>query len=186
MKRLLLVVVLACVSWSSLPQASSKTQEDTLKTSASEIVPIAEDTLRQYENFKKTIQLSKKNKEFKTLGEAYIGLAQWHEDHTVLDSSIVYLKKAISVYEKQEMTKELAETYLLLVTNYSGTAEYHKGSETVFKALTLYEKLGDQQGVAQCYTKYATCFIIQTVMPKEPNTAKRPSPSKKKMGMRKT
>ncbi len=153
MKRLLLVVVLACVSWSSLPQASSKTQEDTLKTSASEIVPIAEDTLRQYENFKKTIQLSKKNKEFKTLGEAYIGLAQWHEDHTVLDSSIVYLKKAISVYEKQEMTKELAETYLLLVTNYSGTAEYDKGSETVFKALTLYEKLGDQQGVAQCYTK---------------------------------
>lgn len=153
MKRLLLTAVLACVSWSSLPQASSKTQEDTLKTSASEIVPIAEDTLRQYENFKKTIQLSKKNKEFKTLGEAYIGLAQWHEDHTVLDSSIVYLKKAISVYEKQEMKKELAETYLLLVTNYCGTAEYDKGSETVFKALALYEKLDDQQGVAQCYTK---------------------------------
>ncbi len=153
MKRLLLIVVLACVSWSSLPQTSSKTQEDTLKNSASEIVPIVEDTLQQYENFKKTIQLSKKNKEFKTLGEAYIGLAQWHEDHTVLDSSIIYLKKAISLYEKQEMTKELAETYLLLVTNYSGTAEYDKGSETVFKALALYEKLGDQQGVAQCYTK---------------------------------
>ena len=153
MKRLLLIVVLACVSWSSLPQTSSQTQEDTLKTSASEIIPIAEDTLQQYGNFKKTIQLSKKNKEFKTLGEAYIGLAQWHEDHTVLDSSIIYLKKAISLYEKQEMTKELAETYLLLVTNYSGTAEYDKGSETVFKALALYEKLGDQQGVAQCYTK---------------------------------
>ena len=153
MKRLLLLAVLACVSWSSLPQTSSQTQEDTLKTSASEIIPIAEDTLQQYGNFKKTIQLSKKNKEFKTLGEAYIGLAQWHEDHTVLDSSIIYLKKAISLYEKQEMTKELAETYLLLVTNYSGTAEYDKGSETVFKALALYEKLGDQQGVAQCYTK---------------------------------
>ena len=153
MKRLLLIVVLACVSWSSLPQTSSKTQEDTLKNSASEIVPIVEDTLQQYENFKKTIQLSKKNKDFNTLGEAYIGLAKWHEDHTVLDSSIVYLKKAISVYEKQEMTKELAETYLLLVTNYSGTAEYDKGSDTVFKALALYEKLGDQQGVAQCYTK---------------------------------
>ena len=153
MKRLLLIVVLACVSWSSLPQTSSKTQEDTLKNSASEIVLIVEDTLQQYENFKKTIQLSKKNKDFNTLGEAYIGLAKWHEDHTVLDSSIVYLKKAISVYEKQEMTKELAETYLLLVTNYSGTAEYDKGSDTVFKALALYEKLGDQQGVAQCYTK---------------------------------
>jgi two-component sensor histidine kinase len=153
MKRLLLLAVLACVSWSSLPQTPSQTQEDTLKTSASEIIPIAEDTLQQYGNFKKTIQLSKKNKEFKTLGEAYIGLAQWHEDHTVLDSSIIYLKKAISLYEKQEMTKELAETYLLLVTNYSGTAEYDKGSETVFKALALYEKLGDQQGVAQCYTK---------------------------------
>ena len=96
-------------------------------------MPIVEDTLQQYENFKKTIQLSKKNKDFNTLGEAYIGLAKWHEDHTVLDSSIVYLKKAISVYEKQEMTKELAETYLLLVTNYSGTAEYDKGSDTVLR-----------------------------------------------------
>lgn len=153
MKRLLLLAVLACVSWSSLPQTPSRTQEDTLKNSASEITSIVEDTLQQYKDFQRTIQLSKKNEQFNTLGEAYIGLAKWHEDHTILDSSIVYLKKAISVYEKQDMTKELAETYLLLVTNYSGTAEYDKGSETVFKALALYEKLGDQQGVALCYTK---------------------------------
>lgn len=153
MKRLLLTVVLACVSWSSLPQASSKTQEDTLKNSTSELVQIGEDTLQQYENFKNTIQLSSKNKDFKTLGEAYIGLAKWHEDHTVLDSSIIYLQKAVSLYKKEEMTKPLADTYILLTTNYSGSAEYDKGSETVYKALALYEKMGDQRGIAQCYTK---------------------------------
>ncbi|HBL80573.1 MAG TPA: histidine kinase, partial [Aequorivita sp.] len=153
MKRLLLFVVLACVSWSSLPQTPSKTKEDTLKNSAREAIPGVEDTLQQYKNFKKTIQLSQKNKDFQALGEAYIGLAKWHEDHTVLDSSIVYLKKAISVYEKQKMTKKLADTYLLLVMNYSGTAEYDKGSEVVYKALALYEKTGDQRGIGQCYTK---------------------------------
>ena len=153
MKRLLLFVVLACVSWSSLPQTPSKTKEDTLKNSAREAIPGVEDTLQQYKNFKKTIQLSQKNKDFQALGEAYIGLAKWHEDHTVLDSSIVYLKKAISVYEKQKMTKQLADTYLLLVMNYSGTAEYDKGSEAVYKALALYEKTGDQRGIGQCYTK---------------------------------
>ena len=153
MKRLLLTVVLACISRSSLPQTPSQTHEDTLKTSASEIVPILKDTLQEYNNFKKTIQLSTKNKSFKTLGEAYIGLAKWHEDHTVLDSSIVYLKTAISLYEKHEMPNLLADTYLLLATNYSGTAEYDKGSEAVFKALALYEKADDQRGVAKSYTK---------------------------------
>ncbi len=153
MKRLLLSVVLACVSWSSLPQTPSQTQEDTLKSSTLDIVPIVEDTLQQYENFKKTIQLSQKNKDFNTLGEAYIGLAKWHEDHTVLDSSIVYLQKAIAVYKKQDESKSLANTYLLLVANYSGTAEYDKASEAVYKALAIYEEIGDQRGVAQSYTK---------------------------------
>ncbi|HPE82351.1 MAG: tetratricopeptide repeat protein [Aequorivita sp.] len=154
MKRLLLLVVLACVSWSSLPQTSSQTQEDTLKSSFLEQKPEkAQDTLLEYNNFKKTIQLSTKNNDFETLGNAYIGLAKWHEDHTVLDSSIVYLKKAISLYKKEEMTKPLADTYLLLVVNYSGTAEYDKASEAVYEALTIYEKIGDQRGIAQCYTK---------------------------------
>jgi two-component sensor histidine kinase len=154
MKRLLLSAVLACVSWSSLPQTSSKTQEDTLKSSFLEQKPErTKDTLLEYNNFKKSIQLSQKNKDFKSLGEAYIGLAKWHEDHTVLDSSIVYLKKAISLYKKEEMSKPLADTYLLLVVNYSGTAEYDKASEAVYKALALYEKTDDQRGVAQCYTK---------------------------------
>ncbi|WP_026450423.1 tetratricopeptide repeat-containing sensor histidine kinase [Aequorivita capsosiphonis] len=153
MKRLLLTVVLACVSWSSRPQASSQTQEDTSKTSASEIIPIPKDTLQVYKNFNKTIQLSKKNKDFKSLGNAYIGLAKWHEDHTVLDSSIVYLQKAIAIYEKQKMPKLLADTYLLLATNYSGTAEYDKGSQAVYKALALYEKTDDQRGIAKSYTK---------------------------------
>src|SRR5690606_1770599 len=154
MKRLLLTAVLACVSWSSLPQTSSKTQEDTLKSSFIEQKPErTKDTLLEYNNFKKTIQISQKNKDFKTLGEAYIGLAKWHEDHTVLDSSIVYLQKAISVYKKQEMNKSLADSYLLLVTNYSGTAEYDKGSEAVYKALAIYEKINDQRGIGQCYTK---------------------------------
>lgn len=154
MKRLLLTAVLACVSWSSLPQTSSKTQEDTLKSSFLEQKPErTKDTLLEYNNFKKSIQLSQKNKDFKNLGEAYIGLAKWHEDHTVLDSSIIYLQKAISVYKKQEMNKSLADTYLLLVTNYSGTAEYDKGSEAVYKALAIYEKINDQRGIGQCYTK---------------------------------
>ena len=154
MKRLLLFVVLACVSWSSLPQTSSQTQEDTLKSAyLNQNLEKAQDTLLEYNNFKKTIQLSLKNKDSKTLGETYIGFAKWHEDHTVLDSSIVYLKKAISLYKKEEMTKLLADTYLLLVVNYSGTAEYDKASETVYKALALYEKIGDQRGIAQCYTK---------------------------------
>ena len=161
MKRLLLFVVLACVSWSSLPQTPSKTKEDTLKNSAREAIPGVEDTLQQYKNFKKTIQLSQKNKDFQTLGEAYIGLAKWHEDHTVLDSSIVYLKKAISVYEKQKMTKQLADTYLLLVMNYSGTAEYDKGSEAVYKALALYEKTGDQRGIGQCHSYSRICLYFQ-------------------------
>ncbi len=131
----------------------AQTQEDTLKNSASEIVSIVEDTLQQYENFKKTIQFSQKNKEFKTLGEAYIGLAKWHENHTVLDSSIIYLQKAISLYKKEGMTKPLADAYLLLATNYSGSAKYDKGSEAVYTALALFEKLGDQRGIAQSYTK---------------------------------
>ncbi len=153
MKPLLLLVVLACVSWSSLPQTSSQTQEDTLKTSALPSIPVVEDTLQQYTDFKKTIQLSLKNQDFETLGEAYISLAKWHEDHTVLDSSVVYLQKAIAVFKKNEMNRPLAETYLLLVTNYSGTAEYDKASEALYKALALFEKMGDQKGVAQCYTK---------------------------------
>ncbi len=154
MKRLLLSAVLACVSWSSLPQTPSQTQEDTLKSSyLNEKLEKAQDTLLEYNTFKKTIQLSLKNEDFKSLGEAYIGLAKWHEDHTVLDSSIVYLKKAISLYKKEEMSKPLADTYLLLVVNYSGTAEYDKASEAVYKALALYEKTDDQRGVAQCYTK---------------------------------
>ncbi len=156
MKRLLLFVVLACVSWSSLPTASSQTQEDTLKNSYLEKeknISIAKDTLQEYNNFKKNIQLSTKNKDFESLGKAYIGLAKWREDHTVIDSSIVYLQKAISLYKKEEMTKQLADTYLLLVVNFSGTAEYDKGSEAVYKALALYEKMGDNQGVAKCYTK---------------------------------
>jgi two-component sensor histidine kinase len=154
MKRLLLSAVLACVSWSSLPQTPSQTQEDTLKSSyLNEKLEKAQDTLLEYNTFKKTIQLSLKNEDFKSLGEAYIGLAKWHEDHTVLDSSIVYLKKAISLYKKKEMSKPLADTYLLLVVNYSGTAEYDKASEAVYKALALYEKTDDQRGVAQCYTK---------------------------------
>jgi two-component sensor histidine kinase len=152
MKRLLLTAVLACVSWSSLPQTSSKTQEDTQKTLSSSTVSV-EDTLQQYRDLKKTIALSQKNNDFQTLGDAYIELATWHEDHTVLDSSIFYLQKAISVYEKAALKKPLAETYLLLVTNYSGTAEYDKASEAVYKALALFEKMGDQRGVAQCYTK---------------------------------
>jgi two-component sensor histidine kinase len=154
MKRLLLSAVLACVSWSSLPQTPSQTQEDTLKSSyLNEKLEKAQDTLLEYNTFKKTIQISLKNEDFKSLGEAYIGLAKWHEDHTVLDSSIVYLKKAISLYKKEEMSKPLADTYLLLVVNYSGTAEYDKASEAVYKALALYEKTDDQRGVAQCYTK---------------------------------
>ncbi|CAM3302220.1 tetratricopeptide repeat-containing sensor histidine kinase [Aequorivita lipolytica] len=156
MKRLLLIVVLACVSWSSLPQTPSQTQEDTLKTSLLESeknLQITKDTLLEYANFKKTIQLSKESNDFETLGKTYIDLAKWHEDHTVLDSSIVTLQKAIAVYKKQEMSKALADTYLLLVVNYSGSAEYDKGSETVYKALALYEKMGDQRGIAQCYTK---------------------------------
>jgi tetratricopeptide (TPR) repeat protein len=152
-KRQLLAVVLACVSWSSLPQTPSQTQEDTLKTSFSEIVPIPKDTLQEYNNFKKTIQLSEKDKDFVTLGKAYRDMAKWHENHTVLDSSIVYLQKAIAVYKKEDLTKPLADTYLLLATNYSGTAEYDMGSEAVYKALALYEKANDQRGVAQAFTK---------------------------------
>ena len=57
MKRLLLTAVLACVSWSSLPQTSSQTQEDTLKSSFLEHKPEkAQDTLLEYNNFKKTIR----------------------------------------------------------------------------------------------------------------------------------
>lgn len=156
MKRLLLTVVLACVSWSSLPQTSSKTQEDSIKSSSSEIVkniPIVEDTLQEYKDLNKTIALSRKNNNYASLGKAYIDLAKWHEDHTVLDSSIIYLQKAISLYKEEEMQKPLADTYLLLVTNYSGTAEYDKASEAVYKALALYEKMGNQRGIAQCYTK---------------------------------
>ncbi|MCG2419315.1 tetratricopeptide repeat protein [Aequorivita sp. F47161] len=156
MKRLLLSVVLACVSWSSLPQTPSQNQEDSLKGSylnSDKTIAKHRDTLVEYNNFKKTIQLSEKKKDFETLGQAYRDLAKWHENHTVLDSSIVYLQKAISVYKKQELTKPLADTYLLLATNYSGTAEYDLGSEAVFKALALYEKANDKRGIAQCYTK---------------------------------
>lgn len=154
MKRLLLTAVLACVSWSSLPQTPSQTQEDTLKNSfLGQKSKKAQDTLLEYKNFKETIRISRTNKDFGTLGKAYIGMAKWHEDHTVLDSSIAYLQQAISVYKENGMDKPLAETYLLLVTNYSGTAEYDKASEAVYKALALYEKMGDQRGVAQCYTK---------------------------------
>ena len=156
MKRLLLSAVLACVSWSGLPQASSKTQEDTLKNIVARTeqnITLATDTLLVYKNFKKNIALFKKKKDFKNLGHAYIGLAKWHEDHTVLDSSIIYLQEAISVYNKQQMPKDLADTYLLLATNFSGAAEYDKGSETVYKALEIYEQLGNQRGIAKCYTK---------------------------------
>ena len=138
MKPLLLFAVLACVSWSSLPQASSKTQGDTIDLAVGNgavQVPIINDSILEYENFKKTIAVSKKSNYPKKLAAAYINLAKWHEKHTVLDSSIAYLKKAIAVYKNQGLYKELAETYLLLKVNYSSTAEYDKASEVVYKAL---------------------------------------------------
>lgn len=138
MKRLLLAAVLACGS----PQASSQTQEDSLKNSIlkREKLDKGNDTLLEYNNFKKTILLSIKNKDFETLGNAYIGFAKWHEDHTVLDSSIFYLQKGIDIYKKQNMSKLLADTYLLLSTNYNGAGEYEKSSEVAYKALAIYEK----------------------------------------------
>ncbi|WGF92982.1 tetratricopeptide repeat-containing sensor histidine kinase [Aequorivita marisscotiae] len=156
MKPLLLIVVLACVSWSSLPQTPSQNQEDTLKSSYlnsdAENVSI-NDTVSEYNNLKKTIERAQKDKNFETLAKSYISLAKWHEDNTVLDSSIVYLKKSISVYEKLKLPNKLADTYLLLATNYSGTAEYDLGSQAVYKALALYEKVNNERGIAQCYTK---------------------------------
>lgn len=156
MKRLLLFIVLACVSWSSLPHTPSQNQEDTLKNSylnSEKTIPKNKDTLSEFINFKKSIAISTKSKDYKTLAKSFIGLAKWHEDHTILDSSIVYLQKAISVYKKQNMPKELADTYLLLATNYIGTAEYDEGSKVVFNALALHEEIDNQRGIAQCYTK---------------------------------
>ncbi|RFN60089.1 tetratricopeptide repeat protein [Marixanthomonas ophiurae] len=161
MKPLLLFAVLACVSWRSLPQDSSKTQGDTINLNIGNgdiQVPIISDSILEYESFQKSIAVSKKNNNPKKLASAYIDLATWHENHTVLDSSIVYLKKAISVYKKQGLDKELAETYLLLKANYGSTAAYEKASEAVYKALDLYEKMDDQQGIARCYTSIGDLF----------------------------
>jgi len=161
MKPLLLFAVLACVSWSSLPQDSSKTQGDTINLTVGNgtiPVPIVSDSILEYENFKKTIAVSKKNNNPKKLAGAYVNLATWHENHTVLDSSIAYLKKAIAVYKEQELNEKLAETYLLLKANYSSTAEYDKASEAVYAALDLYEKMKDQRGIAKCYTSIGDLF----------------------------
>ena len=156
MKPLLLLAVLACVSWSRFPHTPSLTQEDTLKGSlltSDKNNPEGIDTLSDYKNFNQSIKLAQTKNDFNSLGEAYVNLAKWHENHTVLDSSIVYLQKAISIYRKQKMNKSLADTYLLLAANYSGTAEYQKGSEVVYKALALYEKSNNQRGIGQCFTK---------------------------------
>ncbi|HBY68374.1 MAG TPA: histidine kinase, partial [Flavobacteriaceae bacterium] len=87
-----------------------------------------------------------------------VDLAIWHENHTVLDSSIANLKKAIAVYKKQGLEKELAETYLLLKANYGSTAAYDKASEAVYAALDLYEKIKDRKGIAKCYTSIGDLF----------------------------
>ena len=92
------------------------------------------------------------------MASAYVNLATWHENHTVLDSSIAYLKKAIAVYKNQGLNKELAETYLLLKANYGSTAEYDKASDAVYAALDLYEKMKDQRGIARCYTSIGDLF----------------------------
>lgn len=97
MKPLLLFIVLACVSWSSFPHTPSQNQEDTLKNSylnSEKSIPKNKDTLSEFINFKKSIAISTKSKDYKTLAKSFIGLAKWHEDHTILDSSIVYLQKA--------------------------------------------------------------------------------------------
>ena len=161
MRLLLLFVVMSCVSWSGLPQDSSKTQEDTINLNVGNSnvqIPIISDSILEYERFKKTIAVSKKNNKPEQLARAYVDLAIWHENHTVLDSSIANLKKAIAVYKKQGLEKELAETYLLLKANYGSTAAYDKASEAVYAALDLYEKIKDRKGIAKCYTSIGDLF----------------------------
>ncbi len=161
MKPLLLFAVLACVSWNSLPQDSSKTQGDTINLSVGNgdvQVPIISDSILEYESFKKTISVSKKNNNLEKLAHTYVDLAQWHEKHTVLDSSIAYLKKAIALYKEQGLNKKLAETYLLLKANYGSTAAYEKASKAVYAALAIYEEMQDQQGIAKCYTSIGDLF----------------------------
>ncbi len=161
MRLLLLFVVMSCVSWSGLPQDSSKAQEDTINLNVGNSnvqIPIISDSILEYERFKKTIAVSKKNNKPEQLARAYVDLAIWHENHTVLDSSIANLKKAIAVYKKQGLEKELAETYLLLKANYGSTAAYDKASEAVYAALDLYEKIKDRKGIAKCYTSIGDLF----------------------------
>ncbi len=127
MKPLLLFAVLACVSQSSSPQTPSHKQEDTLKSSyLNEKIEKVEDTPLVYNNFKKTIQLSIKNKDYKSLGEAYVGLAKWHEDKTALHSSIIYSQKGIDVFQKHNLLKPLTNTYLLFSTIINGVGNYEK------------------------------------------------------------
>ncbi|PVW16507.1 tetratricopeptide repeat-containing sensor histidine kinase [Marixanthomonas spongiae] len=161
MKLLLLFIVIVSVSWSGIPLSSSQTQGDTIELYVANTtvqVPKISDSILEYDRFKKTITASKKANNPQKLAAAYIGLAAWHENHTVLDSSITYLKKAIAIYKKQGLTKELAETYLILKTNYGSKAAYDKASEAVYAALDLYEKMKDEKGIAKCYTSIGDLF----------------------------
>ena len=161
MKPLLLISLWACIHWISIPQASSKIQQDTISLTVanSEVqVPVISDSILEYEHFRKKINTLQKRKEYQELARVYIDVAAWHENHTVMDSSIAYVKKAIDLYQQNNAQKSLAETYLILANKYNATGEYDKASKPIYAALTIYENKEDNRGIANCYTQISNLF----------------------------
>jgi signal transduction histidine kinase len=97
--------------------------------------------------------LSKKENNESSITDAYLKLGRFHDQYGELDSAIYYYQKLKGAYKKTGLDKAVAETCLELNGLYGAKAAYAESLEQVYEALELYEILGNQKGIAFCYTQ---------------------------------
>ncbi|MCB0669220.1 MAG: tetratricopeptide repeat protein, partial [Saprospiraceae bacterium] len=132
-------------------QNTSTIEADSVKLWTVRYLSADNDTSLLYRSIINTVPADQTMKKRTILVKALKQLSTFHESEGSLDSAIYFLNAVVNI-QNEDDEAALAETYLSLKTLYGNKANYLAAQEQVFTALEIYEKLGDQKGVALCYT----------------------------------
>lgn len=162
MKRLLLLVILACVSWSSVPQTTSKTldsltillgrtQDPIVKIPLIEKIASAyalQDLTKALEYTRKGVRISDKLKSAKWQPVFYEMHGRNFANSLQLDSASFYFNKAEKGYKAINNKRGQATTFFKIAWVHKKRGDLQSALEADLAALKMMEALDDKEGIA--------------------------------------
>jgi len=151
-KTIIILMVFVFGSSVLIAQDFSNTNSDSLNNWVESQLDSTLDTTKVLKIAHLSLYLSNQEKNEAGLVTAFLNLSKYHEQYGQLDSAIYYLTVLKDFHKRKKNKEATAQSCLQLKGLYGSKAAYSEAMEQVFEALELYESIGNQKGIASCYS----------------------------------